>query len=287
MAETFDAVGEQIKQLIDYDRLSFGFLRPGDDHLEIYANMGSDSDRGVRVPLHSSMVGETALTRRPILLRNYPEDSPYEISRQLSEAWGVHSAITVPLESKGRVIGVLFILAFQRGQFDEHDLALAEEVGSYLAVIAEHTLLYEESKETAKLQERNRLAREIHDTLAQSLTSIIWQLKAIEGTVQSGGEQASEAIRQVRDRAEGCLQEARRSVWDLQSPEVAIGLEEALQGELRKTTEQGIGTFIEVEGQEPDVIDGECHLTALRIAKKALRNVRHTPQAKGAPVARV
>ncbi len=98
MAETFDAIGEQIKQLIEYDRMSFGFLRPGDDHLTIYAIMGSDDDRGVRVPLHSSIVGETALTRRPILLKNYPEDSPYEISRQFAEDWGVHSTITVPLE---------------------------------------------------------------------------------------------------------------------------------------------------------------------------------------------
>ena len=280
MAETFDAVAEQIKHLIEFDRMSFGFLRPGDDHLQLYAITGSDVGRNVRVPLHSSIVGETVLTRRPILLRNYPEDSPYEISRQLSEELGVHSAITVPLESKGRVIGALLILAFQRGQFDEHDLALAEEVGSYLAVIAEHTLLYEASKETAKLQERNRLAREIHDTLAQSLTGIIWQLNTIEDTVQSGGEQASEAIRRVRDRARECLQEARHSVWDLQSPEVAIGLEEALQGELRKTTEQGIRTFIEVEGREPDVTDRECHLTVLRIAQEALSNVRRHAQAK-------
>ena len=52
MAETFDAVGELIKQLIDYDRLSFGFLRPGDDHLEAYALTGTGIERRIRVPLN-------------------------------------------------------------------------------------------------------------------------------------------------------------------------------------------------------------------------------------------
>ena len=280
MAETFDQLGEQIKQLIDYDRLSFGFLRPGDEHLVLYAHTGSNIETRARVLLNSSSIGDAVVTRRPILLRNYPEDSPHEISRQVSEDLGVHSAIFVPMESKGRVIGVLLIFAFQRGKFDEYDLGLAEEIGSYLAVIAEHTLLYEESKETARLQERNRLAREIHDTLAQSLTSIIWHLNNIERTVQSGGEQAAEAIRRVRGLTSECLQEARRSVWNLQSPDVPIGLEEALQGELRKTTEQGFRTSIEVEGQEPDIIDGGCHLTVLRIAQEALSNVRHHSEAK-------
>jgi len=61
---------------------------------------------------------------------------------------------------------------------------------------------------------------------------------------------------------------------------VPIGLDEALQVELRKTTEQGFRTFIDVEGQEPDPIDGECHFTVLRVAQEALSNVRHHSRAK-------
>ena len=68
MAETFDQVGEQIKQLIDYDRLGFGFIRAGDDHLELYAITGTNIEtRVTRVPLHSSVIGEAVKTRRPIL----------------------------------------------------------------------------------------------------------------------------------------------------------------------------------------------------------------------------
>ena len=278
--ETFEAVGERIKELIDYDRLAFCFYNPEDDHLDVDAITGSNTERRIRVPVHSSSVGEAALTGRPILLSNFPEDSPYEVSTVVSDSAGFHSVMYIPLESKGRIIGVLCIFALQRGQYDQYKLSLAEEIGSYLAIIAEHTLLYHESKEAAELQERHRLAREIHDTLAQSLTGIIWQLNIIERTVQVGGEQASEEVRRVRGLTRECLQDARRSVWNLQSPGVPIGLEEALQVELRKTDEQGFRTFIEVEGQEPDVIDRECQVTVLRIAQEALSNARNHSQAK-------
>ncbi len=281
VAEIIDQVGEQIKQLIDYDRLGVGFLRPGSDHLEVYALTGAYLERRVqRIPLESSIVGDAVRTRLPILIRNYPEDSPYEVSHRVSEELDIRSAMFIPLESKGRVIGVLIIFGFRRGQFDEKDLELAREIGGYLAVIAEHTLLYEESKETARLQERNRLAREIHDTLAQSLTGIIWQLSNMESNVQSGGEQASQAIKRVQELTRECLQEVRRSVWNLQSADDSVGLGEAIQAELGKSAEQRFMTSIDVVGEEPEELDGECYLTVLRIAQEALSNVRHHSQAK-------
>lgn len=56
-------------------------------------------------------MGEAVLTGRPILLSDFPGDSPHEVARQVSEELGVRSAMFVPLETKGRVIGVLLIFA--------------------------------------------------------------------------------------------------------------------------------------------------------------------------------
>ena len=76
LAETFDQLGEQIKRLIDYDILSFGFLRPGDEHLEIYAITGSNLEGQVHAPLHSSSIGDAVLTGLPQLLNPEIHDSP-------------------------------------------------------------------------------------------------------------------------------------------------------------------------------------------------------------------
>ena len=54
MAEIFDDVGEQIKVLIDYDRLSLGLIQPGADHIEAYAITGAGITTPIRVPLHAS-----------------------------------------------------------------------------------------------------------------------------------------------------------------------------------------------------------------------------------------
>ena len=85
MAETFDELGEKIKELIEYDRLSFGFLRPNDDYLEIYVATGTNIESRVRVPLDSSSIGDAVQSRRPVLLSNYPEDSPYELAQRISD----------------------------------------------------------------------------------------------------------------------------------------------------------------------------------------------------------
>ena len=77
---------------------------------------------------------------------------------------------------------------------------------------AEATLL-----ELTVMEERSRLAREIHDTLAQSFTAIIWQINAAAANVERDGGQAPEALARVRNLARKGLQEARRSVWDLRA----------------------------------------------------------------------
>ena len=79
---------------------------------------------------------------------------------------------------------------------------------------AERTLL-EQMKEMAVVEERNRLARDIHDSIAQKLAGIIWQLNASARTVEPGGEAAIQQVERVRELARDCLQEVRRSVWDL------------------------------------------------------------------------
>ena len=106
---------------------------------------------------------------------------------------------------------------------------------------AEEALL-QQMRELAIVEERNRLAREIHDTLAQGLTAILWQLNAAERAVEAGGQEALEYLERVRNLAREGLQEARRSVWDLRAgPLEGRTLAEALEQETKSVPGGGGG----------------------------------------------
>ena len=136
----------------------------------------------------------------------------------------------------------------------------------------------ETSRELAVLGERNRLAREIHDTLAQGLTAILWQINAAEHAVAEGGPQALEYLDRLRGLAREGLQDARRSVWDLRlGPLEGRTLSEALRGETERVAGAGeIQISFAVSGEEK-VLPSGAEAALLRICQESLANmVKHS-----------
>lgn len=143
--------------------------------------------------------------------------------------------------------------------------------------ITERKEAEESSKELAVLGERTRLAREIHDSLAQGLTGIIWQLNVLEKTAELQDEAVIEQIKRTRDLAKESLQEARRSVWDLRSSALeGLSLGEAIRKEAEKAVEgSNLKIEFEIEGEEK-VLPAGIEATLFRIAQESLNNaVKH------------
>src|SRR5207302_8360131 len=85
----------------------------------------------------------------------------------------------------------------------------------------------------AVLEERTRLARDIHDTLAQQLTGIVLELEAADTLIARGSDRARHAVEVARNLARAALQEARRSVWNLRpAPLAATGVIAAISHEV-------------------------------------------------------
>ena len=188
VAETFDGVTEQVRELVDHDRLSIDLRPPDDEASELLAFAAAGPgflERGAAMPLESPP-GEVIRTGRAVLRTNFPEDSVYPVEFEFAERHDLRSFTFVPLRSKGRVIGSLNFGSLRPGRYTAKELRTAQQTADYLAVIVEHTLLYEESREVAVLEERNRMAREIHDTLAQGFTGIVLQLEAAEQALEDG-----------------------------------------------------------------------------------------------------
>ncbi len=127
---------------------------------------------------------------------------------------------------------------------------------------------------TGALEERQRIAREMHDTLAQSLAALVLDMSL--HTIQlerQAPELVSEAQR-IEDATREALQEVRRSIWNLQ-PGVLQGksLSEAIGIELRGVLRAGIDASIELRGPSGP-LPSPVETALIRIAQEALANVR-------------
>ncbi len=164
----------------------------------------------------------------------------------------------------------------------QYILALGRDLSERMR--AEQKLL-QQARELAALEERNRLAREIHDTLAQSLMGLHIQLEAAEDLLGQDPAAARAKIRSACALTKDSIEEARRSVWNLQPLALSAGtLTEAIQRELARSGERGIRSSIEIEGEAPEAIDRRSEFTALRIVQEALSNVRQHSEANSVAV---
>ncbi|MBO0511688.1 sensor histidine kinase [Streptomyces beijiangensis] len=134
------------------------------------------------------------------------------------------------------------------------------------------------------LAERQRLSMEIHDTLAQSLSSQQMMLQAADRTWDTDPAAARGHVRNATSIADRSLAEARRFVHDLAPSELADGgsLEEALRTlAARETAESAVAVRFHAEG-DPAVLPDRVQSALLRIAQGALANVREHAGAAGA-----
>ena len=130
------------------------------------------------------------------------------------------------------------------------------------------------------MEERNRMAREIHDTLAQGFTGIILQLEAAEQALHDNPSDAERHLNQASSLARKSLAEARRSVWNLRSKALEqANLADALRQEVDKFSEQtGVGASFTVRGDKRE-LSPEVETGLLRICQESLNNVGKHAQA--------
>jgi signal transduction histidine kinase len=126
-------------------------------------------------------------------------------------------------------------------------------------------------------RERNRVARDLHDTLAHTLSALIVQLEALRTLLMHEPEAAPAVVDDLTEQARRGLEESRRAILALRSgPVETMGLTGALRETLQTfQVRTGVQSHLTVAGHEPDLTNEEAQ-TMFRIAEEALSNVeRH------------
>jgi signal transduction histidine kinase len=133
--------------------------------------------------------------------------------------------------------------------------------------------LLEQSQEAARLEERTRVARDIHDTLAQGLTGIVVQLGAAQRALEAESPDTAEHIELAQSMAREALAEARRSIWNLRAPALERGgLSDALQGLVERKSHGEIQIDFKLMG-EVWQLASDVESSLLRVCQESLVNV--------------
>ncbi len=234
----------------------------------------------------------TEFDRDPIWLR-FVNEPPSEGLPRLNEktppfiadmhmqlkAQGVILSLAIPMVTRGRVSGFIGIRFAKRQEFPPEEIELGRTLAQQAALAIQLMRLSRESQQAAVVAERNRMARDIHDTLAQGFTGVIMQLQAARGAIDL--IDASAHVERAEALARSSLEEARRSVRalrpkSLRDATLCMALEELLKTVSRDT---GLNAEFLVEGeQRPIPLEWEEGL--LRVVQESLTNTIRHSQAK-------
>lgn len=194
----------------------------------------------------------------------WPEEHPH-----------MRSFLGVPIVSKAEVVGAFYLTdkkGGRRASFTDADQQLIELLAAHAAIAIENARLHERSRELTIVEERNRLARELHDAVSQSLFSIALSAEAAAQLVETDPERAREQLRIVHDLTRAAREEMRSLIFELRGAELGgDGLVATLRKHvevLRRVYSTEIG--LEIEGERPLGAELEKHM--FRIVQEALAN---------------
>lgn len=192
---------------------------------------------------------------------------------------GLRYHASIPLYAGEKRLGVMNVASPAWRGLSPDDLQLLNTVGDLLSIAVERARLFDRSARLGAVEERNRLAREIHDTLAQGLTAAGLQIESAEALLETDAdpERVSDALSRALDLTRSNLEEARRSVLDLRAaPLEGRSLPDALRFLVDRWEEEtGVATrFQAVNAGRP--LPPRAEVALYRVCQEALNNVaRH------------
>jgi len=205
---------------------------------------------------------------RPVIVENFALGllpTPAEIT---------NSVMLAPLITGGKMIGLIKVESCKPAYFDESDLETLETLAFQVSSAIEHARLLQRTREIAVVEERTRLARDMHDGVAQNLAYLLLQVDGCLNMVEEGGKLEAR-LERVHGLLKQNIDELRRNIFDLRPVELeGKSIFEVLEN---LVTEFGQRWYLEttcvIEG-EPGDVSTDVESALYRILQEALSNAQ-------------
>ncbi len=273
---------EQLKSIVDYDAAAIILLGSIDEPVvfDYRGPLPREQVVGLRVNAASALgeaLAEVRHRREPMLVSDLGGQSLIAQSLALNGVLvppeSAHSELAVPLIVKEQVIGVQTLLHSRGGYYTTRHAELATMFAQQAAVAIENARLYRQMQDKATLEERQRLARELHDSVSQALYAILLNASTADEVFDDAPVQAHGLIRDVLGLAEGGLAELRALIFELRPESLEReGLVGALERQVAAVqARHGLHVRMQVAA-EPD-LPQPTKEAVYRVAQEAMHNV--------------
>jgi PAS domain S-box-containing protein len=286
---------DQLNTVVDYSGAAIWKLTPDTDemtNLDYRGPLPREEILRLRYPIERDGPDYRVIHgRRPFIVDDMRGQSA--LARAYQDATGrpsarifsyVRSWMGVPLVLKERVLGMVVLVYREPNYYTTHHAGLALAIANQAAVAIENARLYEQAREVAALEERQRLARELHDSVSQALYGIALGARTARTLLDRDAGQVAAPLDYVLSLAETALTEMRALIFELLPDALKTeGLVAALGRQMAAVrARHGIATQAEL-GAEPDVAVA-IKEALYRIAQEALHNTVKHAQARSVVV---
>lgn len=287
-----DLVLDSVKALIDSTSMSILSVEDGLNSLAYRGPVPADHALPFHVEITTAWIDQAARNLQEPLILADVQDQTARL-HILGEPGGaelksacrhIRSWMGVPLLNQERLIGVLSLAHRQPNHYSAHQAELAFALANPIAAAIKNARLYEQAQHAAAIEERQRLARELHDAVTQTLFSAGLIAEVLPRLWQRNQPEARRRLEELRQLTRGALAEMRTLLLELRPSALT---EARLDELLRHLTEAITGrartpVALEVEGD--CLLPPEVQVVFYRITQEALNNVAKHAQATQAVV---
>ncbi len=257
-------------------------LATEDNQMRLVSSIGLDEDlmqRELLIPSESCLCG-SAYRDGKVMFQKQIVKCDKIIGRSFfnNEEIGI---IAVPLQYRDKILGVYNLFVDHANFKEQHELEeLLTSIGRHLGMAIDKARSDDESNRLSIMEERTRLAHELHDSLAQTLASLRFQVRVLDETLRQGQEPAVwHELEKIENNLDEAYSELRELITHFRAPIDKRGLIPAVEHLIERFRNQSdISIYLQKEWNVLQ-LPASIEVQALRIIQESLNNIRKHSQA--------
>ncbi len=238
------------------------------------------ANRGFKAGIIKELAGRSSFTGHGESTRQSPKVTTYTIEELQDGSWstwmtraGVEQLVHVPLFTKGHILG--FILLGKKGsnRLSQEEQGLLGSIGQQIGVAMENARLYEQAEQTAIASERNRLARELHDAVTQTLFSASLIADVLPRVWKRNPTEGLKSLEELRQLTRGALAEMRTLLLEMRPESLERINLQTLLTQLADAFTGRVRVPVALKLQSECELSHDVKLVFYRVAQEAFNNI--------------